>query len=918
MTLRLKTLAIVCLIFLGLVAVLYVMLQVIVLGGFAEEESRAAERDVTRVVKALGDDLVTLQGTTWDWGAWDDTYAYIQDRNADYYRSNLANDTPLISNRLNLMIFTGVNGTVVFSKAYDLKSKQPATVPGSLLQQLAPGNLLVTHADPQLGTHGIVSLPEGSLLVASAPILTSERQGPARGSMIMGRFLDTQELQRLARTTLNSLTAYAISDLAIPPDFRDAITHLPDENQVYVHVLSSDSLGGYAMLKDIYGNPALMLRAEMPRTIYARGQSTVLLFAVVLALVGIFFIVITIFLIERLMLSRLRHLSAAVGNIATTADTDARLSTPGGDELSRLSGDINRMLDVLQQSRRQRFESEKRFKAVFESALDPLVILDDSGAIVEVNPAARSLLGVDDNQLYSINFHDFLSAETKEANDVLWEDFLRSGEGSGEARFTRPDGETREIEFYSKAHVLPGYHLVAVRDVTQRKLLEGQLEYQAYHDSLTGLPNRTLFMQRLSFALSRAVHGEGMVALIFLDLDDFKVINDSLGHKVGDRLLMTVGERLSSCVRPGDMVARLGGDEFTVLVDSIRHADDVIRVAERIVEQVKRPFNIDDHQVFTTTSIGIAISVAGDELPDELLRNADVAMYEAKHSGKSRYSIFESSMRVRAWLRLQTELELRRALDQGEFKVYYQPVVKLSSGKVLEVEALVRWGHPQRGLVPPGEFIPVAEETGLIVPLGIWILRESCRQMREWQVRYGDRAPSTMSVNLSVRQFRQPTLVEDIRQVLEETGLHPSHLKMEITETVGLDDAESTLATLEALRAMGLHLTVDDFGTGYSALSYLKRFPIDSLKIDRSFITGLGEDPEDTAIVHAMIAFAKTLHLKVTAEGIETHEQMVHLRRLGCDWGQGYYFAKPLPPEELAPLFHAEALPVLEPVTTIR
>lgn len=470
--------------------------------------------------------------------------------------------------------------------------------------------------------------------------------------------------------------------------------------------------------------------------------------------------------------------------------------------------------------------------------------------------------------------------------------------------------------------------VVAMHDITERKVFEAQLEHQAFHDPLTGLPNRSLFMDRLGHALVRARRGPGSVAVLFLDLDNFKVINDSLGHKVGDQLLIMVSQRLQECVRPEDTVARLGGDEFTVLLEDIESVDDAALVAERIEGHLKAPFALSGHnairtgslegrELFVTTSIGVALQTAAHEHPDDLLRNADIAMYEAKGRGKARYALFEPRMKARAREHLRIETELRRAIEREEFRVYYQPIVNLKSGTISGVEALLRWEHPERGLVPPLEFIPLAEEIGLIVPIGQWVLQEACRQVCEWRTfltakrREPDEVPLTVSVNLSVRQFGHPPLIEEIAQILTETGLAPQHLKLEITESMGAQDSVGTITILNKLREMGIQLALDDFGTGYSALSYLKRFPITTLKLDRSFVAGLGQDTEDTAIVHAVIAFAKALGLSVTAEGIETAEQLADLRSLGCDEGQGYYFSRPLPGEAMQALL-AESLMVTE------
>ena len=420
-----------------------------------------------------------------------------------------------------------------------------------------------------------------------------------------------------------------------------------------------------------------------------------------------------------------------------------------------------------------------------------------------------------------------------------------------------------------------------------------QLARQAFRDPLTSLPNRALFMDRLSHALTRTERRGEQLAVLFLDLDRFKVVNDSLGHGVGDQLLIGVSQRLAACLRPEDTIARLGGDEFAILLEDVKDDKGPTSVADRLTGELQQPFVVEGREVVITVSIGIAMSTARRMTPEDILRDAELAMYHAKGKGKARYEVFDKSMNAPAKERMDLELDLRNAVARGEFILHYQPVVELPTGRITEVEALVRWKHPQRGLLFPADFVGLSEETGLIVPLGRWVLHEACRQTRQWQLA----APATklaISVNLSARQLQQPGLVDEIGEVLRETRLDPGALRLEITETVVMHDAPITLAKLEALKALGVQLAIDDFGTGYSSLGYLKRFPVDTLKIDRSFVKGIGRDVEDSAIVRAVITVAKSLGLSVTAEGIETADQLDQLRTLGCDHGQGYFFAKPM------------------------
>ena len=493
-----------------------------------------------------------------------------------------------------------------------------------------------------------------------------------------------------------------------------------------------------------------------------------------------------------------------------------------------------------------------------------------------------------------------------------------------EHRIVKPNGEVRVV--HRQAEVMrdesgePVRMVGTVHDVTERKALEEQLQHQAMHDPLTGLPNRVLFTDRLRQALTRARRRDGEVAVLFMDLDNFKVVNDSLGHKAGDRLLVAASKRISTLLRPEDTVARIGGDEFVFLLEDTG-AQGALRVAERILKRLQEPFSLGRRRLVVTASIGVATGGGDGKYAADLLRDADLAMYRAKRAGKARHAVFEEAMNAEALDRLEMEQDLRRAIERGELRLHYQPQILLDADlqrslramgsraivssrtpqepRITGAEALVRWEHPERGLLLPGQFVPLAEETGLIVPMGEKILEEACRQAKDWQERFATDPPLAVYVNLSARQFREPDLTKTVFRILRETELDPACLHLEITETTAMSDAPATISTLEELKALGVRLVIDDFGTGYSSLSYLQRFPVDYIKIDRSFVGGLDTDPAATALVHGMIDLAHTLDIEVIAEGVERIDQLERLCAMRCDLAQGYYFSEPLPGEAM-------------------
>jgi len=453
-----------------------------------------------------------------------------------------------------------------------------------------------------------------------------------------------------------------------------------------------------------------------------------------------------------------------------------------------------------------------------------------------------------------------------------------------------------ELELDSEG--IPLFVSGTLLDISDRKRAENEIQQLAYYDTLTTLPNRALLHDRINQAISQATRDGRSVAVMFLDLDRFKSVNDTMGHAIGDRLLKVVADRLTRCVRDSDTVARLGGDEFVIILNAITSGDDVVTIAEKIQKILTAPITLGEHDIYTTASIGIALFPLDGSDVNALLKNADIAMYQAKEQGRNTFQFFSREMNVKALEHLMLETSLRRGLEREEFHLVYQPLLDLKTGRLVGMEALVRWQHPDLGLLLPGKFIPIAEETGMIIPLGDWVLSAACRQNRQWQDE--GLPPLRVAVNLSARQFVQANLGHRVAEILQETGLPASCLELELTESTIMSNAEETIAILKELKTMGISLAIDDFGTGYSSLSYLKHFPIDRLKIDRSFVCDITTNPDDAAIADAIIAMAHSLKLKVTAEGVEMQEQLSYLSDRNCDEMQGYFLSYPVSAEEFA------------------
>ncbi len=582
-----------------------------------------------------------------------------------------------------------------------------------------------------------------------------------------------------------------------------------------------------------------------------------------------------------------------------------------------LINNINRSRDALRESNetleqkviertQELHESEVLYRTIFENTGAATVIIEDDMTISLANSVFVNISGFGKGEIeHRKLFFDFL--DEKSHRSVLNDEGFLNNEENLECKFINKEREEKDILL--TITTIPGTdnHVASLTDISELKEAERQISHQAFHDTLTNLPNRALFMEHLNMAIKRGKRRTDYhFAVLYLDIDRFKLVNDSLGHSAGDNLLNAFSERIQNSLRDIDTLARLGGDEFVILLEDIESEDYASVVAERLQQALKRPFMVSGKEVFAPASFGVVLNTKDYDRPENIIRDADAAMYHAKEKGRAQFKVFDKKLHEKALHLLQRETDLRKAIHRKEFVTHYQPIVSLKTRSVVGFEALIRWRHPQLGLIYPGSFISIAEETGLIIPITRLVMQEACGDLKSWQDQVQHLQKLTMNINISSKHFLQPSLLDDIKDVLDNTGLPPEHLKIEITETALMEDVEETVRYVNRMREYGLQIVIDDFGTGYSSLSYLQRLPIDTLKVDRSFVSRIQNTPDGNRnIVEAIISLAHRLDMIVVAEGVENLEQYTIVLNMKCQFGQGYLFSKPMAKDEIDKLINA-------------
>lgn len=817
------------------------------LNSFSRLETQLMLTEIKRANESIQSEISHIETIAADYSGWDEAYQFVQNGNREFIETNLAK--PVFSKlRLNLIAYFNNDGKMVFGKAFDYRNNRQLPMPSGLKPHLAPHTPLLTHSGINSVIKGFLVTPEGILMVTSRPVLTSQYTGPPQGTIVMARYLDMPEVQAIAARTRRSLS---IIPLHPPEDFR-GISNRPYSTSSDAQIeRTSHHITGSGRVYDIYGHEAFSIRVDAPRSLFHQGKEAIGFFLVLF---------VAVILIS--------------------------------------AGGISHIFKHLTSTLKRQQEAEKHYRTLVDKAAEGIVLVTQAGYfILEANDAFASLAGMTVQEIRGCSLLDFLDIEQEEVSEEFDRVLLETRElkvrhRSGQTLFTEISGSS--LTFQNQ----PVLSLI-IHDITERKHFEEQLMYQAGHDPLTGLPNRNLLNDRLTQAIALSERSHSSIVIILLDLDHFKIINDTLGHSCGDQLLVTVARRLQDLIRGSDTISRIGGDEFVAVLTTRDHSEDIITIANRFLEAISRPCTLQGQEIRVSASIGIALYPEDGDDCETLFKKADTAMYHIKEHGRNGFQFFADEMNRKIARRIKIESQLRHALERDELSLHYQPQIELATGKIVGMEVLLRWTNEELGSVPPADFIPVAEDTGMIVAIGEWALKTACHQFKIWSTLNFPKL--RMAVNLSPRQFGQRNLVEMVQNILNETGVDADCLDLEVTESLMMNNIEDSISKMIALRALGISLSIDDFGTGYSSLSSLQRFPLNILKVDRSFVQEIGNGSK-AVIIRAIVAMAHSLGLSIIAEGVETVDQLNFLRNHHCEEVQGYYFSRPLTADKFAQL----------------
>ena len=811
-SIRAKILKVLALLFLGLLVTVYFLLSTVMSNNIKQMEEKDVKVQTELVQNTIAYNLKALSQMALDWGLWDDSYQFMQDKNAAYIAANMT-DTSFSNIGVDFVIYVDSNGREVYHGQRDSVNRLIKPLNDDFIENFN-GSPVLKNTDPQYRLQGLIMLDKGPALIASSPILPSNGPAPVLGNIIMGTYLNDEAVRALSARLQTDIQINPLAELDAAQ--RGLFEPISPADTIAVRVLNGEKIAGYSVLTDINNKAAIGLTVKKSRTIAILGQQGIKCALLVLLVVSCIFIICIVVFIERNLISRLLGLSKDISEIGKKRVFSNRLPKPQQeDELSIVAANINKMLDELEKSEQQ---------------------------IVDMNHELERK--VEERTLNLATTNQSLEAE-----------------------------------------------------ILTREKIEEQIKYIAYHDNLTNLPNRRFLNEQINHAIALTKRMEKMLAVMFMDLDNFKLINDTMGHSAGDKMLVAVSDKLVTSLRESDFIARIGGDEFVILIENLESLDVIDLVAKKIIEIFKEPIVINKQECFVSASIGVALYPEDGIDAEALIKNADIAMYKAKSNGKNQCVFCTPLMKTAILETMKLTNSLYYALERGEFEIYYQPQINCQTFKISGMEALLRWNHPELGMILPNAFIPIAEQNGLIPAIGAWVLRTVCQQNKAWQD--AGHPKVCMSVNLSARQFLNARLPKEIAAILAETGLEAKYLELELSENITMKSSKYVLEVLTEVKAMGLHVSIDHFGTEHASLSYLKNLPVDKIKIDMTFVHGVDIYKKDEAIIKAIILLAKNMGFSVLAEGVETERQLAFLIEEDCDYIQGNYCYKPMPAAEI-------------------
>ncbi len=816
---------------------MHVFVQLIFLKDFSNIEKKSVTQDVNDIINALDRELLNISAINIDWANWDDTCSFIDNKNKTFMDANLTNES-FINLQLNFMIFIDNNNKIIFSKGFNLENHTVENIPIYIIDYILSNPSISTHTSTKSNMHGIVTILDTHIAISSSPIITSLKQGPIKGTLVMGKYINHKFINQLSEITGLSVTLNPLDTTRFP---------FNSYEEIIVKPLDNNSILGYTVIKDLYENPSFILSIHSSREIYTKALNSRFYFTFFLFISCLILCIVSLKLLDKTVLNR-------------TIEQEVLLNT----------------IPAL------------------------IYYKDNSLKYITGNELFSSVFNIKKDEIRGKTDFEFFPKE--QAEIIREQDFSILSSGipklNIERQITLPNGNniwtsTSKSPYVGQDGKIKGMVGVTI-DNTDYKLAEDKIQYLAFYDQLTNLPNRILFNAIVTKSILDLNKNKDrrLLAILYMDLDKFKLINDTLGHATGDEFLQIISSRILKCICGNAVLSRLGGDEFALLI-KVNTKDELHTLCEKITEAVKQPWGINGYELSVTISIGIVLYPTDAEDINTLLKCADIAMYRAKEQGRNHYEFYTSTLSTKAEEELSLESSLLNALKNGEFELYYQPQFDAKDKKLVGVEALIRWNHPKLGILPPSKFISYAEDSDLIIPIGEWVIKEACTQAKRWQ--QNGLHPIPVSVNLSFKQFQQKNLISKISSILKDTGLSSQYLQIEITESMAMQNPEYTLKALHSLKSMGIKIALDDFGTGYSSLSYLKRFPIDKLKIDKSFIKDIGINKEDSEIVKIIISLAHKLNIATIAEGVETEEHLNFLRGENCDEIQGYLLGKPMP-----------------------